>query len=244
MDYLLRDAYCTGVNYGMFDLERILRVIRPCRGHIVVKESGMHAVEDYLTSRYQMYWQVYFHPVTRSSEIVLRNIFARAKCLFEGGFRFAFLPDPLRCLLEGTLDVERYLTLDEALTQAAFTMWLDEGDLILADLCSRFLNRKLFKYATPERIEEEWLERLRQRLHQAGFDPSYYLQVDFPMDLSYDVYRSGTSARRKPIYLLNNDGKLIEISEVSDIVRSISGTTSGKHHVYLPENILETEGIG
>ena len=65
MDYLLRDAYFTGVNYGTFDLERILRVLRPHQGRIVVKESGMHAVEDYLMSRYQMYWQVYFHPVTQ-----------------------------------------------------------------------------------------------------------------------------------------------------------------------------------
>lgn len=59
MDYLLRDAYFTGVNYGTFDLERILRVLRPYKGQIVVKESGMHAVEHYLMSRYQMYWQIY-----------------------------------------------------------------------------------------------------------------------------------------------------------------------------------------
>ena len=32
MDYLLRDAYFTGVNYGTFDLDRILRVIRPYKG--------------------------------------------------------------------------------------------------------------------------------------------------------------------------------------------------------------------
>lgn len=84
MDYLLRDAYFTGVNYGKFDLERILRVIRPYKEHIVVKESGMHAVEDYLMSRYQMYWQIYFHPVTRSAEILLHKIFMRAKHLYEG----------------------------------------------------------------------------------------------------------------------------------------------------------------
>jgi len=65
MDYLLRDAHSTGVNYGTIDLDRILRLLRPHNGRIVVKESGMHAVEDYLMSRYQMYWQIYFHPVTR-----------------------------------------------------------------------------------------------------------------------------------------------------------------------------------
>lgn len=79
MDYLLRDAYFTGVHYGTFDMERILRVMRPHRDQIVIKESGMHAVEDYLMSRYQMYWQVYFHPVTRGSEILLRKIFEESQ---------------------------------------------------------------------------------------------------------------------------------------------------------------------
>ena len=36
MDYLLRDAYFTGVNYGTFDLTRILRVIRPYKGGICI----------------------------------------------------------------------------------------------------------------------------------------------------------------------------------------------------------------
>ena len=61
MDYLLRDAYFTGVKYGNFDMERILRVMRPYGNQVVIKNSGMHAVEHYIMSRYQMYWQVYFH---------------------------------------------------------------------------------------------------------------------------------------------------------------------------------------
>src|SRR5690606_31595629 len=98
MDYLLRDAYFTGVSYGTFDLDRILRVIRPHQGQIVVKESGMHAVEHYLMSRYQMYWQVYFHPVTRSAEILLRHILKRAKWLYTSGYEFAFMMEPLPAL--------------------------------------------------------------------------------------------------------------------------------------------------
>lgn len=101
MDYLLRDAYFTGVNYGTIDVDRILRMLRPYNGRVVVKESGMHAVEDYLMSRYQMYWQVYFHPVTRSSDIILRQILRRAKELYRGGYTFSFLPHPLPCLFQG-----------------------------------------------------------------------------------------------------------------------------------------------
>ncbi len=83
MDYLQRDAYFTGVSYGHFDMERILRVMRPMDDQVVIKSTGMHAVEDYIMSRYQMYWQVYFHPVTRSAEVILSKIFQRAKVLYE-----------------------------------------------------------------------------------------------------------------------------------------------------------------
>ncbi len=83
MDYLQRDAYFTGVSYGHFDMERILRVMRPMEDQVVIKSTGMHAVEDYIMSRYQMYWQVYFHPVTRSAEVILSKILHRAKFLFE-----------------------------------------------------------------------------------------------------------------------------------------------------------------
>lgn len=61
MDYLLRDAYNTGTKYGLFDVTRILRVLRPYQNGIVIQANGMHAVEDYIVCRFQMYQQVYFH---------------------------------------------------------------------------------------------------------------------------------------------------------------------------------------
>lgn len=79
MDYLLRDSYFTGVSYGEFDLFRILRTIRIVEDKMVVKESGIHAVEDYIMARYQMYWQVYLHPVSRSYESLLTAIFKRMR---------------------------------------------------------------------------------------------------------------------------------------------------------------------
>src|SRR5699024_8238421 len=79
MDYLLRDAYYTGVSYGQFDMERILRVMRPTKDKVVIKSTGMQAVEDYMMSRYKMYWQVYFHTVTRWAETTLVKIYERDK---------------------------------------------------------------------------------------------------------------------------------------------------------------------
>ncbi|MBW7455125.1 HD domain-containing protein [Paenibacillus sepulcri] len=242
MDYLLRDAYYTGVNYGTFDLERILRVLRPYQGRIVVKESGMHAVEDYLMSRYQMYWQVYFHPVTRSSEIILRQIFRRARELYGGGYAFSWMIEPLRHLMEGTLDVENYLLLDEAMAQTAFTQWLKEEDSLLAELCTRFLNRKLYKYITMDNADEKLWQEIREQFQSIGLNPDYHLEIDFPYDMPYDVYRLGhdfmDKDERPPILLLGQDDRLSEISRKSDIIRSITGIHQGKYHLYYPEEPL------
>lgn len=114
MDYLQRDAYFTGVSYGHFDMERILRVMRPREDQVVIKHSGMHAVEDYIMSRYQMYWQVYFHPVTRSAEVILTKILHRAKYLYETGYTFHYEPIHFKTFFENKVSLADYLKLDEA----------------------------------------------------------------------------------------------------------------------------------
>ncbi|MCR8645881.1 HD domain-containing protein [Paenibacillus sp. N1-5-1-14] len=237
MDYLLRDAYFTGVNYGTFDLERILRVVRPYKGHIVVKESGMHAVEDYLMSRYQMHWQVYFHPVTRSAEVILNKIFERAHALYEEGYSFGFMLHPLDKLFCKKLTSADYFLLDESFMQTVLMCWTQEQDEILADLCNRFLHRKLFKFITIDQPNNEVLNLMQEMLEECGFDPAYYFEVDFPSDLSYDIYRPGQT-EKLPILLLNEVNGLTEISEKSEIVRSISGLHMGKCHIYYPEEML------
>ncbi len=105
MDYLQRDAYFTGVSYGHFDMERILRVMRPAEEQAVIKYSGMHAVEDYIMSRYQMYWQVYFHPVSRSAEVILTKILHRAKHLHEDGYIFKQEPTHFRSFFDRTFEL-------------------------------------------------------------------------------------------------------------------------------------------
>jgi uncharacterized protein len=241
MDYLLRDAYYTGVNYGTFDLERILRVLRPYQGKIVVKESGMHAVEHYLMSRYQMYWQIYFHPVTRSSEIILRQIFRRAHELNQHGYQFGWMADPIQKLLNNTLSLQDYLKLDESLAQTAFAEWSEESDELLSDLCRRFQNRRLYKYVIIE-PDEALLAEVADALLSVGLNPDYHMEIDYPFDLPYDVYKpdqnNGEKKEKAPILLLDTDDGISEISMKSDIVRSITGLRQGQYHLYFPEEPL------
>lgn len=239
MDYLQRDAYYTGVSYGHFDMERILRVMQPSRDQAVIKDTGMHAVEDYIMSRYQMYWQVYFHPVTRSAEVILMKILYRAKKLFHSDYAFKLRPAHFIGFFNEDVTLDDYLRLDENIVMYYFQMWLEEDDAILRDLCDRFVNRRLFKYITyhPDEQTDLW-EALYHLFEEAGIDPDYYLGVDASSDLPYDFYRPGEMEERMPIYLRMADGELKELSTHSTIVEAISGKTRTDHKLYFPADFL------
>src|SRR6478736_1022144 len=210
MDYLQRDAYYTGVSYGHFDMERILRVMRPREDQAVIKHSGMHAVEDYIMSRYQMYWQVYFHPVTRSAEVILTKILHRAKELHHHYYEFKQEPTHFYSIFEEEISLKEYLKLDES--------------VILSYLCRRFMNRQLFKYIefNPNSQMKMWME-LTTLFKKAGINPDYYLVVDSSSDLPYDFYRPGEEEERLPIHLLMPNNEVRELSRQSEIVEAISG---------------------
>lgn len=243
MDYLQRDAYYTGVSYGHFDMERILRVMRPREEQVVIKQSGMHAVEDYIMSRYQMYWQVYFHPVTRSAEVILTKILHRAKYLSESGYTFAMEPVHFYSLFNGNVTLADYLKMDEAVMLYYFQCWENEEDVILRDLCSRFVNRRLFKYVEfhPSNEQMNKLLELNMLFKKAGIDPEYYLVVDSSSDLPYDFYRPGEEEERLPIHLLKNNGEIRELSRESEIVDAISGKRRTDHKLYFPDDLLRDE---
>lgn len=240
MDYLQRDAYYTGVSYGHFDMERILRVMRPREDFVVFKKSGMHAVEDYIMSRYQMYWQIYFHPVTRSAEVILTKILHRAKDLYHAGYKFKHEPVHFLSSFNNQLTLHDFLKLDEAVILYYFQMWQEENDPILSDLCSRFVNRNLFKYVEFNPANEyKKLAELADLFSKAGIDPEYYLVVDSSSDLPYDFYRPGEEEERLPIYLLMENGEIRELSRESEIVDAISGKRRTDHKLYFPLDFLE-----
>lgn len=244
MDYLQRDAYFTGVSYGQFDMERILRVMRPREDQVVIKKSGMHAVEDYIMSRYQMYWQVYFHPVSRGAEVILTKILHRAKDLDEQGYSFEHEPLHFYSFFQEKVSLEDYLKLDESVILYYFQIWQEEKDPILSDLCRRFVNRHLFKYVEFDPAKGyKKLDELDSLFVKAGIDPEYYLVVDSSSDLPYDFYRPGEEGERLPIHLLMENGELKELSRESEIVDAISGKRRTDHKLYFPYDLIMNDSV-
>ena len=66
-DYLLRDSYFCGVQYGVYDIDQLhLSLCAQDDGDerlLMVKETGVHAVEQYVLAKYYLTTQVYKHKV-------------------------------------------------------------------------------------------------------------------------------------------------------------------------------------
>jgi HD superfamily phosphohydrolase len=71
LDYLMRDAYYTGVSYGLIDTQRLLQTMMVHKGNLVMMRKGVSVVENILMARALMYSSVYFHKTVRIAELML-----------------------------------------------------------------------------------------------------------------------------------------------------------------------------
>ncbi|NLC05967.1 MAG: HD domain-containing protein [Erysipelothrix sp.] len=232
MDYLLRDSYFTGVSYGEYDIERILRTLRIENDRLVIKESGMNAVEDYIMARYQMYWQVYYHPTSRAYEIMLLHIFKRIKDVYQS--KQSLIQKNVLFVVPFVIDqsvsLEDYLFLDDnSMIHGFKKLALQNEDVILQDLSTRLLNRDIFKF---EENDEVLYQEKEQLLKEKGYPIDYYLAIDSLTQEPYLPYLT----KDQQIMILMPDGKVKELSEVSSIVSAIANSqTRSDSKLFFPK---------
>ena len=232
MDYLLRDSYFTATSYGQFDLERILRTMRvrktsEGRKVIVVKHTGIHSVEDYIMARYQMYWQVYYHPVARSYEAVFIQLFNRLKDIFKDNKDyFEDMKVLIPFLEKAEVSEEEYFRLDENSLLYCCALIQDKDDVIAADLAKRLQNRKLFEYVD---YNEENLAQIQNKLRENGYDEQYYLRIENIEASVYSPYKG------RKILIEKLDGQIVALEKASTIVESIAkGQTKKEGTIFFP----------
>ena len=232
MDYLLRDSYFTATSYGQFDLERILRTMRvrkisEGRKVIVVKHTGIHSVEDYIMARYQMYWQVYYHPVARSYEAVFIQLFNRLKDIFKDNKDyFEDMKVLIPFLEKAEVSEEEYFRLDENSLLYCCALIQDKDDVIAADLAKRLQNRKLFEYVD---YNEENLGQIQNMLRDNGYDEQYYLRIENIEASVYSPYKG------RKILIEKLDGQIVALEKASTIVESITkGQTKKEGTIFFP----------
>lgn len=247
MDYLLRDAYFTGTKYGEFDIDRILRTMQPTPDGIALDIAGMHAVEDYIVSRYQMYLQVYFHPVSRGMEVLLEHLLQRAQELYRSNTTSEFAENdfvgPLLAPLfsDKKLTLSEYLKLDDNVFMTYINIWQSHSDPILSDLSQRFMGRRPLKSMEITDETAPLLEELEQLVDNAGFNPRFYTARNNAYDLPYDDYKPNVAKPRTQIDFLLADGSHRELSDMSTLVAAIKGKASIDQRFFFPKEMLNIE---
>ncbi len=237
IDYLLRDSYHIGVQYGIFDLKRLLKTIvivktedRPILGF---KEGGLHVAESLILARYYMFTQVYFHHTRRAYDHHIAN--AIREILLKLNYSDGKLKPP-----NNEENIKDYLEWDD---------W-KVGNLIKENKelydCEKILKREHDRcvYHTNEVPDIDDLKK---------FDDIYH-------SISYEIDECFVDEAEKSFYNIGNDdikilkedesGEIVvrSLSELSNVVNNIK--TVRQKRIYVPLifqekaiNILKKEGL-
>ena len=225
LDYLRRDSFFTGVTEGNIGSARIIKMLNVKDDRLVVDAKGIYSIENYLTTRRLMYWQVYLHKTAVGYEKVLVNALTRAKDLTRLGHD-VFATPALAYFLRNDINAQWFATHDEALQMyaelddsdiwSALKVWKHSDDKILATLATDMLDRHLFKVEVcEERPSSEYLDQIGKSIAQSMDIPqedTHYMMT--LTEIGKDMYNPEDDS----IGILYKDGTVKDISEASEIL--------------------------
>ena len=226
LDYLRRDSFFTGVTEGNIGSARIIKMLNVVDDRLVVEQKGIYSLENYLTTRRLMYWQVYLHKTAVAYEKVLVNMLRRAKFLAQQEDAGLFASPALGYFLKNDVDARWFSEHDEALRMyeelddsdiwSAMKAWKHHPDKILSTLATDMLDRHIFRVEVHEEpIAQERIDELQQEIAQKmGIpqeDAHYLMSV---VTLSKDMY----SPDEDSIDILYKDGTIRDITEASELL--------------------------
>jgi HD superfamily phosphohydrolase len=230
-DYLLRDAHATGVRYGVYDLDWLLRSLcfaphaDGAAGPALAIDGakGLPAIEAFITARLFMFQQVYQHKATRAVEWMIRTIVGRAVLVLQRGEALDAVPAAVAAGARGeSVALGDYLELDDNVLWGALHAWENARDRPLSDLARRVRARALFKtfelfgeQATAEGRERA-LAVARDVARSRGLDPDVYVGLDVATDEPF----GGEAA---PLLVVYAKGPARPLHEVSFLLGRLAG---------------------
>ena len=226
LDYLCRDSFFTGVTEGCVGSARIIKMLNVVDDALVVDSKGIYSLENYLTTRRLMYWQVYLHKTAVACEKVLVNTLLRAKHLTQQGVDVSASPS-LKYFLQNEVDADwfnghqealrMYEDLDDSDIWSAMKAWRHSSDKILATLASDMLDRRIFKVEVNEEpVGEERISQIAESIAaKMGITTDdarrYMMSINTVQKDMYNVEDDS-------ITILYKDGTMKDISEASELL--------------------------
>ena len=231
LDFLVRDSYFTGVEYGRIDISRLIQAMEVYGEDIAIDLKALYALEAFMIARYEMFLAVYYHHAVRAAEILLHKAMDYARELIG---------------LTTFKDVDEFLRMDDAYvtTQLRALNPEDFDDRTKRDLVerakammSRLDARELLKaaYQRDVHIRDPYVAKLLSDdavRHQkeleiaklAGVDPGDVV-VDVPTLDSIPYYPREIDPMEVPVFRMTSEGgkELVQLSQYSRLINVLKG---------------------
>lgn len=224
LDYLRRDSFYTGVTEGNIGSARIIKMLGVKDDHLVVESKGIYSIENFLTARRLMYWQVYLHKTSTVCEKMLISTLTRAKELARAGEELYVSP-ALRYFLYNDITreaffhheecINTFIQLDDNDIWCALKVWASHSDKVLSTLSSGLVNRCLFKVELSSKpFSREYKAAITEQICASlGVSKREASFLICATTQEKDMY----SPFDDHIEILYNDGTTCDISEASDM---------------------------
>jgi HD superfamily phosphohydrolase len=188
IDYVLRDAYMTGVSIGPMDWRRLLHYTSFHKEGLVLDKRGLDALAMFLNARLYLYSNVYYHRTTRSIDLQLQEIF---KDTME-----------ILCPYHPVEEIDRYLSLTDWFLMERVLEWERSPQLRekrLGKKWAQVLSRKLrWTSAFEEKLALREMEfgrpfflspeEVKKRME--AFLPKHLKGIEFHVDMAHHDPRS------------------------------------------------------
>ncbi|MBN1784148.1 MAG: HD domain-containing protein [Candidatus Bathyarchaeota archaeon] len=79
LDFVVRDTYHTGAEYGYVDVFRLIHMLDTLGENLAVDVSALSALESFVLARLESFRSIYFHRVGRAAQIMLATAMEAAK---------------------------------------------------------------------------------------------------------------------------------------------------------------------
>lgn len=226
LDYLKRDSFFTGVSEGTIGADRIIKMLDVHDDELVVEEKGIYSVENFLSARRLMYWQVYLHKTSLSAESMLTQIVARAKKITRKGIKVVATP-ALEMFLERDFkyrdftddsdSIELYCLLDDTDIWGSMKIWISHPDKVLSTLSQMLLSRQLFKVKLSnntilkDKSEKQSLRKAIANKYGLSEKESKYFLIDGT------VSNAAYVSARQTINIQRKNGEVIDVALATDL---------------------------
>lgn len=240
LDYLKRDSFYTGVSEGNVNTQRIISMMNVANEELVIDAKGIYSVENFLTARMFMYWQVYYHKTSALAEHLLVKILSRAKTLTAEG---KDLPasENLKYFLNKNQftrateeDIQRFTELDDNDVIQAMKFWTKNEDFLLSYLCRCVIQRDFPKTIISSMPFEQAFIRDKVEKTNAVFGITNGADLVDEISMSLLPYNS----IQQPIFLLQKNGETITLeNSENQILSSAISTASTKYILSFPKEV-------